>query len=99
MHCRLQVTYDPNETDYKQLVKAFLQHHDPTLLNRQGSDTGTQYRSGIYFHTDEQRQIAEQVIQEAAADYQVACSWCSTAASGNVKSRCIVPIQVNSAES
>lgn len=70
-HALVQVTYDPNETDYKQLVKLFLKQHDPTQLNRQGGDTGTQYRSGIYFHTAEQRQIAEQVVQEAAADYQV----------------------------
>ena len=69
----LQVAYDPKDTDYKQLVKTFLKEHDPTLLNRQGGDSGTQYRSGIYFHSDEQRQIAERVIQEAASDYQVGC--------------------------
>lgn len=92
VQCWLQVTYDPNETDYKQLVKVFLEHHDPTLLNRQGSDTGTQYRSGIYVHTDEQRQIAEQAIEEAAANYQVNCFWCSTAVLGNTKPRCIAVI-------
>ena len=51
----------------------FLEQHDPTSLNKQGGDTGSQYRSGLYFHTPEQRQIAEQVIQEAASSYQVGC--------------------------
>jgi len=53
--------YD-KQTDYKQLLKIFLENHDPTSLNKQGGDAGTQYRSGLYFHTEEQRQIAEEVM-------------------------------------
>ena len=67
----LQVRYDPQETDYKQLLKVFLASHDPTSLNKQGGDTGSQYRSGLYFHTPEQQQIAEEVMAEAAASYEV----------------------------
>ena len=63
----LQVMYDPKQTDYKQLLKIFLENHDPTSLNKQGGDAGTQYRSGLYFHTEEQRQIAG----EAAPSYEV----------------------------
>ena len=68
---RLQVMYDPSQVDYKKLVEVFLEHHDPTLLNRQGGDTGTQYRSGVYFHNDEQKQIATQVIADAASAFAV----------------------------
>lgn len=63
--------YDPKQTNYKELLKVFLEHHDPTSLNKQGGDTGSQYRSGLYFHTPEQRQIAEKVMAEAAASYEV----------------------------
>lgn len=63
--------YDPKQTDYKQLLKVFLENHDPTSLNKQGGDAGTQYRSGLYFHTEEQRQIAEEVMAEAAPSYEV----------------------------
>jgi len=59
--------YDPKQTDYKQLLKVFLENHDATSLNKQGGDSGTQYRSGLYFHTEEQRQIAG----EAAPSYEV----------------------------
>jgi len=63
--------YDPKQTDYKQLLKVFLENHDATSLNKQGGDSGTQYRSGLYFHTEEQRQIAEEVMAEAAPSYEV----------------------------
>ena len=53
--------YDPKETDYNKLLDCFFQHVDPTTLNQQGGDRGTQYRSGIYYHNDEQKQAAEQV--------------------------------------
>jgi hypothetical protein len=49
----IQVEYDPSTVPYLTLVKAFFKAHDPTTLNRQGNDTGTQYRSGIYYHDDE----------------------------------------------
>ena len=67
----MQVMYDPKQVDYKQLVEVFLQNHDPTSLNKQGGDQGTQYRSGIYFHNDEQKQIATQVVADSASQYAV----------------------------
>lgn len=66
----VQVMYDPKQTDYKQLLKVFLENHDPTSLNKQGGDTGTQYRSGLYFHTEEQRQVAEEIMAEAAPSFE-----------------------------
>lgn len=54
----LQVTYDPAVISYETLLDVFWQTHDPTTLNRQGNDVGTQYRSAIYYHTDEQRRAA-----------------------------------------
>lgn len=54
-----QVTFDPNVIPYEQLLKLFWFVHDPTQLNRQGNDIGTQYRSVIFYHNDEQREIAE----------------------------------------
>lgn len=55
----VEVTYDPDVITYNELLTAFWQCHDPTTLNRQGPDIGSQYRSGIYTHSDEQRQLAE----------------------------------------
>jgi peptide-methionine (S)-S-oxide reductase len=55
----VQVTYDPSQITYGQLLRIFFSvAHDPTTLNRQGPDVGTQYRSAIFYHSDEQRQIA-----------------------------------------
>jgi peptide-methionine (S)-S-oxide reductase len=54
----LQITYDPARISYDQLLDHFWQMHDPTTLNRQGPDFGTQYRSAIFFHTPEQEQVA-----------------------------------------
>ncbi|HEX8917987.1 MAG TPA: peptide-methionine (S)-S-oxide reductase MsrA [Chloroflexota bacterium] len=54
----VQVTYDPAEVSYDQLLDVFWQSHDPTTPNRQGPDIGTQYRSAIFFHTPEQEDIA-----------------------------------------
>lgn len=53
------VAYDPNVVSYEQLLKVFWESHDPTQGMRQGNDVGTQYRSGIYTYTDEQRALAE----------------------------------------
>ena len=58
----IQVEYDPNIVSYLTLLKAFFKAHDPTTLNRQGNDSGTQYRSGIYYHDEEQRQQAESFV-------------------------------------
>jgi len=60
----LQVVYDPAVISYDELLEAFWQSHDPTSLNRQGNDFGTQYRSVIFYHSEEQRQKAEKYKQE-----------------------------------
>ena len=56
----VQVEYDPAEVGYDKLLDAFWENHDPTTLNRQGPDVGTQYRSAIFYHTPEQKQLAEE---------------------------------------
>ena len=56
-----QVVYDPSVIRFEEILEVFFQTHDPTTLNRQGADVGTQYRSAIFYHTDEQRKIAESV--------------------------------------
>lgn len=63
----VQVTFDPAVLSFPDLLKVFFTIHDPTTLNRQGGDTGTQYRSAIFYHTPEQKAAAEQVIGEFAA--------------------------------
>jgi peptide-methionine (S)-S-oxide reductase len=55
----LQIVYDPKKISFDELLEVFWQTHDPTTLNRQGGDVGTQYRSGIFYHNEEQRQKAE----------------------------------------
>lgn len=60
----IQVTFDPSEVTFRELLEIFFTLHDPTTKNRQGGDIGTQYRSIVLYHDDEQRQIAEDVITE-----------------------------------
>ena len=60
----VRITFDPKIVSYRDLLNAFFAIHDPTTLNRQGADVGTQYRSAIFYHNDEQKAIAEQLIKE-----------------------------------
>lgn len=59
-----QIAYDPTKISYDELLAAFWQSHDPTQLNRQGNDIGTQYRSVIYYHNEEQKRLAEKYKKE-----------------------------------
>lgn len=59
----VQITFDPDEVTYQDLLNVFFTIHDPTTLNRQGADIGTQYRSGIFYHSPEQKETAEKTIQ------------------------------------
>ena len=63
----VQLTFDPDVISYEELLEVFFTIHDPTTLNRQGPDSGTQYRSIILYHDDEQRATAEQVMQSLSA--------------------------------
>lgn len=58
----VQITFDPDEVSYRELLQVFFVIHDPTTLNRQGADAGTQYRSGIYYTSPEQKADAEAVV-------------------------------------
>jgi peptide-methionine (S)-S-oxide reductase len=60
----VQLTYDPEVISFRDILNAFFTIHDPTTLNRQGNDVGPQYRSAIFYHTPEQKQIAEEMIAE-----------------------------------
>ncbi len=63
----VQVTFDPEEVSFREILEVFFTIHDPTTLNRQGYDVGTQYRSAIFYHTPEQERIARGVISELDA--------------------------------
>jgi peptide-methionine (S)-S-oxide reductase len=64
----VQVTFDPDELSYQELLEVFFTIHDPTTLNRQGADEGTQYRSAIFTHSPEQEQTAREVIRDLEAE-------------------------------
>ena len=62
-----QVHFDPSIVSYHDLLNVFFAIHDPTTLNRQGADVGTQYRSAIFYHDDEQKKVAEELIKDLNA--------------------------------
>ena len=64
----VRLTFDPAVISVQQLLEIFFAIHDPTTLNRQGNDVGTQYRSGIYFHTPEQQQMAQAMLAQLVQD-------------------------------
>ncbi len=64
----VRVTFDPTVIGLQEILQIFFATHDPTTLNRQGNDVGTQYRSGIYFHTPEQAQIARNMVEGMERD-------------------------------
>jgi len=64
----IQFNYDENKITYKEILYIFFTTHDPTTLNRQGNDIGTQYRSAIFYHNAEQKKIAKEVIDELNDD-------------------------------
>ena len=66
----IEVSFDPTIISFSELLEIFMTSHDPTTLNRQGGDTGTQYRSVIFYHNDEQKEIAQNVLQEMARYYE-----------------------------
>jgi len=63
----VQITFDPEVISFRDLLGVFFTVHDPTTLNRQGADVGSQYRSAIFYHSDEQETIAQEVIRELEA--------------------------------
>jgi len=67
----VHVSFDPKAISFKEILQVFFTIHDPTTLNRQGPDVGTQYRSAIFYHTPEQKAVAEQVIK----DFELAHIW------------------------
>lgn len=66
-----QVTFDPKRVTYRELLDIFMKGHDPTQENGQGGDIGSQYRSGIYYHTPDQKAAAEQYLGAAQTAYKV----------------------------
>ena len=64
----VRVTFDPEVVSYRDLLSVFFTIHDPTTLDRQGNDVGTQYRSAIFYHSDEQKLAAQEVIAKLTAE-------------------------------
>jgi peptide-methionine (S)-S-oxide reductase len=64
----VQITFDPAVVSFKEILEVFFAIHDPTTLNRQGGDVGTQYRSAIFYHSPEQKAVAEQMIEKLDAE-------------------------------
>ena len=68
----IQITFDANIISFEEILIIFMTTHDPTTLNKQGADVGTQYRSVIFYHDEEQKAIAEKVIKEVSKYYDAA---------------------------
>jgi peptide-methionine (S)-S-oxide reductase len=64
----VQIRFDPTELSFKELLQVYFTVHDPTTLNRQGNDIGSSYRSAIFYNSDEQKKVAEEVIAEITAE-------------------------------
>jgi peptide-methionine (S)-S-oxide reductase len=64
----VQIKFDPQEISFADVLRVFFTVHDPTTLNRQGADTGTQYRSAIFYHSEQQKQTAHEIIEEITAE-------------------------------
>src|SRR5215472_9490534 len=64
----VQVEFDPDEISYREILEVFFAIHDPTTLDRQGNDIGSQYRSVIFYHSDEQRRVAQEMIRELESE-------------------------------
>jgi len=64
----VQIRFDPTQLSFKELLQVFFTVHDPTTLNRQGNDIGSSYRSAIFYHSDQQKQTAQEVIAEINAE-------------------------------
>jgi methionine-S-sulfoxide reductase len=65
----LEIEFDPDKVSYETLVKHFFHMHDPTQLNRQGPDVGDSYRSAIFYHDDDQKEVAERIMRDAGKDF------------------------------
>ena len=64
----VQVTFDPAAVSFREVLEVFFTIHDPTTLNRQGADVGTQYRSAVFYHSPEQKEAAEEVVRALEAE-------------------------------
>ncbi len=64
----VQLTYDPKTVSFREILEVFFAIHDPTTLNQQGNDIGTQYRSAIFYHSPEQKAVAQELIAELTKD-------------------------------
>ena len=64
----VQIKFNPQEISFKEILQVFFSVHNPTTLNRQGNDIGSSYRSAIFYHTDEQKRVAEEVIKEVSEE-------------------------------
>ena len=66
----IQIAFDPTAVSFADILDVFFHTHDPTTLNRQGNDVGSQYRSAIFYHNEEQKRVAEETIRAMATDYR-----------------------------